>query len=80
MSRTRSLLLILLLALGTTEPLALAEGVTLATKELTLTPSPPPGLLGPILSSGRTGWHCEAELAASSQQPKGAQLPNELTN
>jgi|HubBroStandDraft_2_1064218.scaffolds.fasta_scaffold01757_7 hypothetical protein len=80
MSRTPSLLLILLLASGITEPLALAEGATLATTELALTPSLPPRLLGPILSSGRTGWHCEAELAASSQQPKGARLPNEVTN
>jgi hypothetical protein len=80
MSRSSSLLLILLLASGITEPLALAEGATLATAELASTPSLPPGLLGPILSNGRTGWHCEAELAASSQQPKDAQLPNELTN
>jgi hypothetical protein len=68
MSQTPVVLLILLLASGVAEPLALAEGATLAAAELTLTPSRPPDLLGTTLLNGRTGWRREAELAAASPE------------
>lgn len=62
------------------EPLAFAKGIPLVTAELALTSSPAPELLLPILSKGRTEWHCQAELAASSEQWTDAQLPKQLTD
>ncbi|HET6275791.1 MAG TPA: hypothetical protein VFE16_07675 [Candidatus Cybelea sp.] len=80
MSRAPLLLLLLLLASGVEEPLVFAEGATLASAELPFIPSAAPALLDPILSTGRTDWHCEPELAASSAQVREARLPNALAN
>jgi hypothetical protein len=34
-----------------------------------------PSLLGPISESGRKGWACKPERAASAHAPKDAELP-----
>ena len=41
-----------------------------------LTPSATAPLLGPITSSGRVGWQCKPERAASSQGWREAELPS----
>jgi hypothetical protein len=37
--------------------------------------SAPPALLGPITESGRTGWDCAPEHAATARTATGAGLP-----
>ena len=37
--------------------------------------SAPPALLGPITESGRTGWDCAPEHAATARTASGAGLP-----
>lgn len=41
-----------------------------------LTASAPPALLGPITESGRTGWACKPEKAASAKAAAAAELPS----
>ncbi|HZZ65385.1 MAG TPA: hypothetical protein VFE17_07805 [Candidatus Baltobacteraceae bacterium] len=41
-----------------------------------LTASAPPALLGPITESGRTGWACKPEKAASAKAAADAELPS----
>ena len=38
-------------------------------------PSAPADLLGPITESGRAGWNCAPELAASAVTARAAELP-----
>lgn len=45
-----------------------------------LTPSGAPALLGPITSSGRVGWECKPERAASSERVHDAELPADPTS
>jgi hypothetical protein len=40
-----------------------------------LVPSAAPALLGPITESGRTGWDCAPEHAATARTATGAGLP-----
>ena len=40
-----------------------------------LVTSAPPALLGPITESGRTGWDCAPEHAATARTASGAGLP-----
>ena len=40
-----------------------------------LTPSGAPAMLGPITSSGRTGWECKPERAAAAGGWRQAELP-----
>jgi len=40
-----------------------------------LLPSDPPALLGPITESGRKGWDCQPEHAASAPTAREAELP-----
>jgi hypothetical protein len=42
-----------------------------------LVPSSSPALLGPISSTGRTGWECKPERAAASASVHAAQLPDD---
>jgi hypothetical protein len=44
---------------------------------LRLVPSAAPTLLGPILESGRTGWECAPERAASAVHVRAAELPDD---
>ena len=43
-----------------------------------LAPSAAPALLGPITSSGRVGWACKPEKAASAAGWHEAELPHDL--
>jgi len=43
----------------------------------TLQTSSAPGLLGPITESGRKGWACKPEHAASARKARDAELPVE---
>ena len=45
---------------------------------LRLVPSAAPALLGPILESGRTGWECAPERAASAGNARSAELPDDV--
>jgi hypothetical protein len=45
-----------------------------------LTPSELPSLLGPITSSGRIGWECKPERAASASSWHDAELPRDSGN
>ena len=42
-----------------------------------LVPSAAPSLLGPITESGRTGWDCAPEHAATARTATGAGLPRD---
>jgi hypothetical protein len=42
-----------------------------------LVTSAPPALLGPITESGRTGWDCAPEHAATARTATGAGLPRD---
>ncbi len=42
-----------------------------------LVPSAPPALLGPITESGRTGWDCAPEHAATARTATGVGLPRD---
>ncbi len=42
-----------------------------------LVPSAAPALLGPITESGRTGWDCAPEHAATARTATGAGLPRD---
>jgi hypothetical protein len=42
-----------------------------------LVPSATPSLLGPITESGRTGWDCAPEHAATARTATGAGLPRD---
>lgn len=41
-----------------------------------LLPSDPPALLGPITQTGRKGWDCTPERAASATSSQDAELPS----
>jgi hypothetical protein len=41
----------------------------------TLVPSASPALLGPITETGRTGWNCPPERAATARTASAAGLP-----
>ncbi|HEX3551203.1 MAG TPA: hypothetical protein VHT53_12540 [Candidatus Elarobacter sp.] len=42
-----------------------------------LLPSAPPAMLGPITESGRTGWDCAPERAATARTAAAAGLPKD---
>jgi hypothetical protein len=42
-----------------------------------LATSSPPALLGPITESGRTGWDCAPERAATARSASAAGLPHD---
>ena len=42
-----------------------------------LVSSAPPALLGPITESGRSGWDCKPEHAATARTASGAGLPRD---
>jgi len=42
-----------------------------------VTTSSPPALLGPITESGRTGWDCAPERAATARTATAAGLPHD---
>ena len=42
----------------------------------TLVTSAPPALLGPITETGRTGWNCAPERAATAKTAAAAGLPH----
>jgi len=43
----------------------------------TLVTSAPPALLGPITETGRTGWNCAPERAATAKTAAAAGLPHD---
>ena len=43
----------------------------------TLVTSAPPALLGPITETGRTGWNCAPERAATARTAAAAGLPHD---
>ena len=43
----------------------------------TLVTSAPPALLGPITETGRTGWNCAPERAATAKTAAAAELPHD---
>jgi hypothetical protein len=43
----------------------------------TLAASAPPALLGPITETGRTGWNCAPERAATAKTAAAAGLPHD---
>jgi len=49
----------------------------LADDPASLLTSAPPALLGPITVSGRTGWDCAPEHAATAKTATGAGLPRD---
>jgi hypothetical protein len=44
-----------------------------------LLPSAAPALLGPITESGRKGWDCTPERAASAASSRDAELPSQTS-
>ena len=50
---------------------------TLLSDPASLPASAPPALLGPITESGRTGWDCAPERAATARSATAAGLPRD---
>lgn len=66
--------LLLLGALSLRTAFAGADSLT-TIDAASLLPSETPELLGPINETGRTGWACRPEQAASAKAPASAELP-----
>lgn len=74
MSNLRRLAIALALALGACAGAAVGAELLLGDPGA-LAASAPPGLLGPITESGRTGWDCAPEHAATAKTADAAGLP-----
>jgi hypothetical protein len=64
------------LALGACASAAVGAELLLNDPSAALVTSAPPDLLGPITESGRTGWNCAPEHAATAKTAAAAGLPN----
>ncbi|HEY0615675.1 MAG TPA: hypothetical protein VGC96_13570 [Candidatus Elarobacter sp.] len=65
------------LALGACIGAAAGAELLLDDPAASLVASPPPGVLGPITESGRTGWNCAPERAAMARTAAAAGLPHD---
>jgi hypothetical protein len=76
MTGLRRWLLALALAIAACVSAAAGAELVLGGPE-SLTPSAPPGLLGPITEGGRKGWDCAPERAARAHTAAAAGLPGD---
>ncbi len=65
------------LALGACAGAAAGAELLLDEPTSSLAASALPSLLGPITESGRTGWNCAPERAATARTPAAAGLPHD---
>jgi hypothetical protein len=75
MRQLRRVALVVALALGACAGAAIGADLLLDDPVSALAPSPAAGLLGPITESGRTGWDCAPERAATARTAAAAGLP-----
>ncbi|HZW53467.1 MAG TPA: hypothetical protein VFF00_05485 [Candidatus Elarobacter sp.] len=65
------------LAVGACASAAVGAELLLNDPAASLVTSAPPALLGPITESGRTGWDCAPEHAATAKTAAAAGLPTD---
>ncbi len=77
MTNARPAIVAVLLALGACTGAAVAAELLLDDPATAVAPSRVPDVLGPITESGRTGWDCVPERAATARSARAAGLPND---
>lgn len=77
MRTLRRLAIAAVLALGASASAVAAADLLRDDPSTALLPSAVPALLGPITESGRTGWDCAPEHAATARTPGAAGLPRD---